>query len=200
MKNNSLLTIAAVALIASLIGGFTAGLVGNQSALFGATGTRMPNGISADSTSPIAGEVRSTTLTTTGAATISGAVTFGSTLNLPTGMNVIASSTPFTSATNTPASILNPFSATSTAVGYVCNQDTAGGNAATNVYEVALAYTRYATTTGIIGPTTLTGISSLTSTTTFAVGPNQWIVFKNASSSVGTNSPTGACGALFISN
>ena len=43
---------------------------------FGASGTRFPNGLSADSTSPIAGEVRGTTLTVTGAATI------GSTLGL----------------------------------------------------------------------------------------------------------------------
>lgn len=35
-------------------------------------GTRFPNGISVDGTSPSSGELRSTTLTTTGAATISG--------------------------------------------------------------------------------------------------------------------------------
>lgn len=40
----------------------------------GASGTRFPNGVSADSTSPIAGEVRGTTLTLTGAATVSGAL------------------------------------------------------------------------------------------------------------------------------
>ncbi len=43
---------------------------------FGASGTRFPNGISADSTSPSSGEVRGTTLTSTGAATLaSGSVT-----------------------------------------------------------------------------------------------------------------------------
>lgn len=36
----------------------------------GASGTRFPNGISADSTSPAVGEVRGTTLTTTGAAVV----------------------------------------------------------------------------------------------------------------------------------
>jgi hypothetical protein len=35
----------------------------------GASGTRFPNGLSADSTSPVAGQVRGTTLTSTGAAT-----------------------------------------------------------------------------------------------------------------------------------
>lgn len=38
-------------------------------------GTRFPNGISADSTSPSAGQVRGTTLTTTGAATLGGNLT-----------------------------------------------------------------------------------------------------------------------------
>src|SRR3990167_3955704 len=40
--------------------------------LFGATGTRMPNGISADSTSPVAGEVRGTTLTITSTSAFTG--------------------------------------------------------------------------------------------------------------------------------
>lgn len=39
------------------------------------SGTRFPNGLSADSTSPVAGEVRGTTLTTTGAGTFGGNVT-----------------------------------------------------------------------------------------------------------------------------
>ena len=38
--------------------------------MFSATGTRMPNGISADSTSPSAGQVRGTTFTVTGATTL----------------------------------------------------------------------------------------------------------------------------------
>lgn len=45
-------------------------------------GTRFPNGISADNTSPSAGEVRGTTLTTTGAATLGGAATLSSTLDV----------------------------------------------------------------------------------------------------------------------
>lgn len=46
---------------------------GNQSAAFGATGTRFPNGISADTTSPsAAGNIRGTTFTLTGAATLGG--------------------------------------------------------------------------------------------------------------------------------
>src|SRR3990167_5515691 len=41
---------------------------------YGATGTRMPNGISADTTSPIAGEVRGTTLTITSTSAFTGLV------------------------------------------------------------------------------------------------------------------------------
>ncbi len=42
----------------------------------GATGTRFPNGLSADNTSPVAGQVRGTTLTVTGASTFGGTGTF----------------------------------------------------------------------------------------------------------------------------
>ncbi len=55
---------------------------GNQSGLFGATGTRFPYGISADSTSPSAGEVRGSTLTITGAQTLTGASALSSTLGV----------------------------------------------------------------------------------------------------------------------
>lgn len=48
------------------------GSAGDVSGMLGASGTRFPNGISADSTSPSAGEVRGTTLTSTGAANIGG--------------------------------------------------------------------------------------------------------------------------------
>jgi hypothetical protein len=53
------------------------GLVGNNQSSFGATGTRFPNGLSADSTSPVAGELRGTTLTITGAMTAAAATLSG---------------------------------------------------------------------------------------------------------------------------
>ena len=43
--------------------------------MLGASGTRFDNGLSADSTSPVAGEVRGTTLTITGASTLTGTST-----------------------------------------------------------------------------------------------------------------------------
>lgn len=45
-------------------------LVQGASEMFGASGSRYPNGISADTTSPSAGEVRGTTLTITGTTTL----------------------------------------------------------------------------------------------------------------------------------
>lgn len=75
IKHNWINTALIVAvLILVLVGG------NNQSDSFG--GTRFPNGISADNTSPIAGEVRGTTLTITGAATFQGAVALSSTLDV----------------------------------------------------------------------------------------------------------------------
>ena len=77
--------------ITALVGGITAvvmvGLVGNQSDLvqrvvtkvigqvevanvLGASGSRFPNGLSADGTSPSAGQIRGATLLTTGAVTL----------------------------------------------------------------------------------------------------------------------------------
>lgn len=61
---------------------------GNQSGIFGATGTRFPNGLSADTTSPVAGELRGTDLTITDDATISGGV-----LNVPTAANATSTVT-----------------------------------------------------------------------------------------------------------
>ena len=74
---NDTLKTAAIVLVASMIGGFVGGLVGNQPGDdLGASGTRFPNGISADTTSPSgAGNFRGTTLTVTGASTLTGAVT-----------------------------------------------------------------------------------------------------------------------------
>ena len=63
-------TVLLVAIVLMLVGSQSA-----NSANLGASGTRFPNGISADSTSPSAGQVRGTTLTTTGASTLGGTVT-----------------------------------------------------------------------------------------------------------------------------
>ncbi|MFA5772858.1 MAG: hypothetical protein WC974_09035 [Thermoplasmata archaeon] len=69
---------------------------GNQSGNLG--GTRFPSGISVDSTSPSAGEVRGTTLTITGAQTLTGATTLSSTLGV-TGATTLSSTLSVTGAT-----------------------------------------------------------------------------------------------------
>jgi len=79
----------ALALAAAIVGGLMVltfgGLVGNNQADEGVGGTRFPSGLSADGTSPSTGEVRGTTLTTTGAATIGGALAVtGAVTNLAT--------------------------------------------------------------------------------------------------------------------
>lgn len=72
MINKIIGGVAVLALILSIVG-----LVSNNQPAqsFGATGTRFPNGLSADSTSPSAGQIRGTTLLTTGASTFGGNVT-----------------------------------------------------------------------------------------------------------------------------
>jgi len=66
--DNKFITGALVILMLLVLGLYVKG----GSDLFGATGTRMPNGISADSTSPVAGEVRGTTLTITSTSAFTG--------------------------------------------------------------------------------------------------------------------------------
>lgn len=56
------LVLSAVAISLVLVGGNQS----EQAGELGASGTRFPNGISADSTSPSAGQVRGTTFTATG--------------------------------------------------------------------------------------------------------------------------------------
>ncbi len=82
MKYKSLII---VGVIAFLLGGVAGILVGGNNQPYGATGTRFLNGISADSTSPSAGQVRGTTLTITGASTLTGdGAVSGGTLNVTT--------------------------------------------------------------------------------------------------------------------
>lgn len=75
---NDLVKIVIVVLVASVIGGYIGGLVGSNQPENekdpGETrlgGTRFPNGISADGTTPLKGEVRGTTQTITGESNLS---------------------------------------------------------------------------------------------------------------------------------
>src|SRR3990167_5277189 len=70
--------------------------------MFGATGTRMPNGISTDTTSPVVGEVRGTTLTITGAMTAAASTLSGL---LTTNAGTLHSYTNATSTATTAATL-----------------------------------------------------------------------------------------------
>lgn len=71
------ISIGVLALVLAFLVGMAVGGKSSQSLDLGASGTRWPNGISADTTSPSAGQVRGTTLTVTGATTLTGAVSTG---------------------------------------------------------------------------------------------------------------------------
>lgn len=110
-------TLALVVVIAMMLVG------GNQSVSLGASGTRFPNGLSADSTSPVAGEVRGTTLTSTGAATLASAsITGDATLSGGT-LNIATSNT----ATSTIIGGCFQFYATSTATAHNFTASTTPG-------------------------------------------------------------------------
>lgn len=73
MSNKSL-TVGLIAVAIIAVGGYIFPLVGAPSSSdtsLGGSGTRYPNGVSADTTSPSAGQLRGTTLLTTGAASFS---------------------------------------------------------------------------------------------------------------------------------
>lgn len=68
-------------------------LGGSDEPAFGASGTRFPNGLSTDSTSPSAGQVRTTTLTVTGTSTLQ-EITLGSNYSKALTFTAAATSTP----------------------------------------------------------------------------------------------------------
>ncbi len=90
------------------------GLVGgnNQSVLGG--GSRFPNGLSTDSTLPSAGQVRTATLTTTGAATLGGNLTV-TTSNTATSTATVGCIQTYATSTLTPVRIVLSSTGTTTA-------------------------------------------------------------------------------------
>lgn len=132
---------------------------GNQSAGFGATGTRFPNGLSADSTSPSAGEVRGTTFTVTGASTFGTTGSFGGLLTLNAGQ--------LRSYTNASSSV---------------------GTATLALSDVNGYDTVLLTPTGAASAKTLTFFASSTASTWLpAAGDMQETCFFNSTSTAGVN-------------
>ena len=105
---NKNLTIGLVIAMIIAVGGYFFPQI--QTSLGG--GTRFLNGISADSTSPSAGQVRGTTLTTTGASTLGGTVTV-TTSNTATSTLIVGCIQTYATSTATAIRI----SATTTAAG-----------------------------------------------------------------------------------
>jgi len=70
MKDLKTMIIGAIAIIALIMSMVGVGGNNQSTSTLWASGSRFPHGISADSTSPSSGQVRGTTLTATGAATI----------------------------------------------------------------------------------------------------------------------------------
>jgi len=104
------ISIVVAAVVSGLIAGFiVAAVVGGNQPQSVRTGTRYPNGLSTDSTSPSSGQVRTTTLTVTGASTLSGtlSVAGAATLDeLTQGGSILATSTTNTSETFVQADLL----------------------------------------------------------------------------------------------
>lgn len=80
----------------------------------GSSGTRFPNGVSADATSPIAGEVRGTTFTLTGAGSVTGAFTVAGAITQGGGIRA-------TSTTNTSETLLATDFDTENVIDYTAN-------------------------------------------------------------------------------
>lgn len=72
------ISIGIIAIVLSFLVGMAVGGNSSQSFDLGASGTRFPNGISADSISPVAGELRGTTLTITSTSAFTGAISASS--------------------------------------------------------------------------------------------------------------------------
>lgn len=103
-------------------GSDSSGVSGDES--FGG-GTRHPNGLSADSTSPSAGEVRGTTLTATGATTLTGVVSAGTSIGI--------------NATNTATTVLDMLGTMRTYTAGVATTTCDTGSAGAMMYSTGTA-------------------------------------------------------------
>ena len=118
------------------------------------------------------------------------------------GVDVMAIQQSFTAATTTPCSIANPFSATSTIVGYMAVITTGTSTAAT--IDVATSTTAYATSTNLVTAYPVgsgkqafiqwfpSGASNAT------LGPSEYINIKTAGAGLGGYTYTGTCSALLM--
>lgn len=138
----------------------------------------------------------------------SGNVTTSGTLTLSGGVmaldsvDVHAVQQSFTSATTTPCSIQNPFSATTTLVGYVA-QITVGTSTAASI-DVGTSTTAFATTTNLVAARSVAS-GALDTITWFPagaqsaiLGPSEYVNVKTAGVGLSGYTWTGTCSALFL--
>ena len=163
MKKEIYVTILISAFVGAFMALGTIGLVGfnNQSNPLGFTGTRFPSGISADSTSPSAGEVRGTSLTITAASTFTGTTTITQSVD-----GLVVGGTISTAATGTARTVYTnttgpKFCDASTSFLYVKNN---GSYAPSLVWSLG-------TSTGATPTTNLVASSTVGTTTTTLITP-----------------------------
>ena len=163
----SVLALVAIAIGAWIVvGGNNQPQTPSENQNLGASGTRFPNGISADTTSPVPGEVRgSTTTITTGYTVLNGADFSGK-------------QTSFTSSAGTSTNWAVPpaySAATSTILGLYC-RSTTSTSTAMNVYV--------ATTTNPLGTTTLTTLMPMIRVPAGAILDFSWMPGNNLSAGI----------------
>jgi hypothetical protein len=194
----------AVAIVIA-IGGYSFPQVQQQvEAVVGATGTRFPNGLSADSTSPIAGEVRGTTFTSTGDSVVGDDLTVTGDNTSVNGITWSAQRQTMETATTTVCALRSPTGATST-LDFASANFTLSTTTAPTI-TLAKSATAFATTTVLGNRVTLAANEQATivATTTaaqhgskaFTFAPGDYFVVA-MTGGIGTFSPTGQCQAIF---
>ena len=97
--NSKVLTVGLVVVALIAIAGCFLPMKDNS---FGASGTRFPNGVSADSTSPVAGQVRGATLSLTGDGAVGGGTFNITTANTATSTMIVGCIQTYATSTETP--------------------------------------------------------------------------------------------------
>ena len=173
----------------------------------GSEGTRFPQGLSTDSTSPSNGQVRTTTLTVTGAATLDSSIGgAGSGTTTISGVEFYPRNAALTTATTTP---WNAFpTASSTLIAAWCRIT---GSTTASTLTLAKATTQYGTTTAhatsscaanaqctinVLATTTQNASLGATAVNDRSYGPADRLVLSQEGG-IGNFSPTGGCFSIF---
>ena len=155
---------------------------------FGASGTRFPNGLSADTTSPIVGEVRGTTLTITSGTTVngSGTVINGTGFQAARDATLNVASTTLCSISYTATSSITNLglllTVGTTSAGTITFSTSTASNVASSSFLYSFPYAANSQASYVLIPTT----------TNLMVGPSSQVNITYTGGT-GTVSPTGVC-------